>query len=77
GFADELEAGLRSRFSEDSYEDTLQKVRARYKEAQETNPWSYGVGAVGASLLPGGLIAKGVGSAVKAGAAIGGIEAIG
>jgi hypothetical protein len=77
GFADEIEAKIKSVISDEPYEATLQKVRDRFTEAQETNPWTYGAGAVGASILPGGLIAKGVGGAVRAGAAIGAIEAAG
>ena len=53
GWADEIEAGVRSAISEESYDDTLQKVRDRYKEHRLANPGTYGVGAIGGGILSG------------------------
>lgn len=88
GFADEIEAGLKSVFGDEKYETLVQEARQKYKKAQEERPGAYLASELGtgiaASFIPfagqlgGAATAARLGStAVKAGAIGGGIGAIG
>lgn len=50
GFADELEAVVRSSLGKDTYEQALPKARKGYKEAQEDQPWTYGGSELGVGI---------------------------
>lgn len=53
GFADEIEAGLKSVFGDEKYEDLVTQSREKYKKAQEERPLEY----------TGAEVAAGIGSA--------------
>ena len=50
GFADEMEAGLRSILGNKTYEENLPIARKGYKEAQEDQPWTYGGSELGVGI---------------------------
>ena len=86
-FADELEAAVRSLAPGETYEDAVQKVRAKYKTAQEQRPGAYLGGALAGGVATGFLpvvgplttLAKGagIGKAVAQGAALGAVSGLG
>lgn len=77
GFSDEMEAALRSAFSPEEYTAIRDRIRSKYKAAQEANPMTYGVGelggaaapAIAATLLSGGTAAPAAGAGLSATAA--------
>jgi hypothetical protein len=87
GFADEIEAGLRSVLGPEKYEAELQRIRERNKRGEETFPAtaiaSQLAGGVASSLIPGigaiGTAARGAGVAktAAAGAAGGALAGLG
>lgn len=68
-FGDEIEAGLRSAFSDRKYTEIRDEIRAKDKAAQEAHPWGYGLsqafGGVATGLATGGV----AGTAAKLGTA--------
>jgi hypothetical protein len=68
GFGDEIEAGVRSAFSDRKYTEIRDEIRAKDKAAQEAHPWGFGLGevlgGVGSTVATGGL----AGAATKLGA---------
>ena len=66
GFADEMTAALESLFSKKSYEQAVAESRARYKQAEENHGFLSGLGYVGGSLLPIGMVNKALGAGAKA-----------
>lgn len=86
-FADELEAAVRSLAPGETYEDAVQKVRAKYKAAQEQQKAAYLGGALAGGVASGFLpvvgplttLAKGagIGKAVAQGAAMGAVSGLG
>lgn len=70
GFSDEILAGL-STLRGGDYDESVEAIRKKQREAQEAHPWKYGLSEMGASMiLPGALGAKLLGKApglVKAG----------
>ena len=68
-FGDEIEAGLRSAFSDRKYTEIRDEIRAKDKAAQEAHPWGYGLsqalGGVATGLATGGA----AGAAAKLGTA--------
>lgn len=73
GFADEIEAGLRSGpWSEAKYEPTLEEIRKRYAQAEAEHPVAYGVseagGAIASSMIPvAGQLGRGAQATTTAG----------
>lgn len=74
GFADELAGAAESLIGPKTYQQARDESRANFKAAQDANPWTYGAGelggAVGTSLIPGAIAAKGVGAVAKGAGAI-------
>lgn len=73
GFADEIEAGLKTVFGDEKYEDLVTKAREKYKKAQEERPLEY-TGAevaagVGSAFIPVVGQLGGAGMALRAGRA--------
>jgi hypothetical protein len=70
GFSDEIEGGARALYGKltgdqrpigDIYGEAVAKPRQRIADAQDTNPWAYYSGEVGAGLaVPGGLARAGI-----------------
>ena len=83
GFADEIAGGLESALTDKTYEQARNESRSNFKAAKDENPWSYGVGDVGAgiatSFIPGVGIAKGASLGATAGKAalLGGVSGLG
>lgn len=84
GFADEIQAGARSLFGDKTYEQYRDDYREGDKAASEAHPVAFGgselAGGIASSLIPGLGVAKGAKgllSAVSAGAKLGGISGLG
>ncbi len=84
GYADEIEAGLKSLLPGRNYQSEIANVRKEYEEAEKTNPKSYlggeVAGGIGTALIPGiGAIggAKGALSGLKGLTAMGAAAGIG
>lgn len=80
GFGDEIYGGVAGAYDaltsdktfSDAYAERAESARAANKEAQEANPWSYGIGEVaGGIAIPGGAAAAGLRGATRAGATLG------
>lgn len=73
GFADEIEAGLKTVFGDEKYEDLVTQARQKYKKAQEERPLEYTgaevVAGVGSSFIPVVGQLGGAGMALRAGRA--------
>lgn len=83
GYADELEAALRSMFPGEKYTDLRDTIRARYTQAEKENPKSYLAGNIGGGIattaIPGMGIAKGasLGKAALQAGALGAVTGLG
>ena len=85
GFADEMEAAVKSALSgqltKTEYEQQVADIRERYRKQEEANPMSFLAGNIGAGFaVPGFGMLKGgltLGKAVKAGAAAGALAGAG
>jgi hypothetical protein len=72
GFGDELNAALEALTSAKSYQQAVEESRQKFKEAEEANPWTSAGGTLVGSLIPAGLVSKGVGAGARALQAIAG-----
>lgn len=75
GFADEIEAGVKSLLPGRQYQSEIANVRKEYEDAQKTNPKSFiggeVAGGLGTLAIPGLNLAKGVKGAATLGAVAG------
>jgi hypothetical protein len=73
GFADEIAGAVESAVTDKTYEKARDESRGAFRAAQQANPWSYGIGEVGAGVattfVPGLGLAKGAGLLANAGKA--------
>jgi hypothetical protein len=66
GFGDELNAALEAMTdSNKTYQQAVEESRQKFKEAEEANPWTSGAGTIIGSLIPAGMVSKGVGAGAR------------
>lgn len=71
-FGDEITAGARSLFGDETYEQALADERSKIDEFHKRNPWASGAANIGGALIGGGGIGMGVRGAAKAGSSLAG-----
>ena len=67
-FGDEIEAGLRSAFSDRKYTEIRDEIRAKDRAAQEAHPWGFGLGQVLGGVATSAVTGGVGGAAAKLGA---------
>lgn len=71
-FGDEITAGARSLFGDETYDQALADERSKIDEFAKRNPWASTAANVGGALVGGGGIGMGVRGAAKAGSSLAG-----
>lgn len=66
GFGDELNAALEAATSDKPYQQALEESRQEFKSTEEAHPYTTIGGNLLGSIVPGGLIAKGIGAGARA-----------